>query len=84
MTLLLARRLKPAKWLPARSCRPLAVRGSGQLGRGSLVTTKPKRSGRNGSCRSALAVGYSNSHSLAHVGVRLAALGGWAEAYGDA
>ena len=40
--------------------------------------------GRNGSCRSAVAVGYSHSHSLAHVGVRLAALGiGRAESYGS-
>ena len=31
--------------------------------------------GRNGSCRSAVVVGYSHSHSLAHVGARLASLG---------
>ena len=31
--------------------------------------------GRNGSCRIAVVVGYSHSHSLAHVGARLAALG---------
>ena len=31
--------------------------------------------GRNGSCRTAVAFGYSHSHSLAHVGAGLAALG---------
>ena len=35
--------------------------------------------GRNGSCRIAVALGYSHSHSLAYVGARLAALG-WVRA----
>jgi hypothetical protein len=49
---------------------------SWELGRGSLVTTQPKHWRPKWL---ALAVGYPHSHSLDHVGVRLAALGGRAE-----
>src|ERR1700704_3490413 len=47
-----------------------------ELGRGPPVATQSENTGgRNGSCRSAVVVGYSRSHSLADVGARLAALG---------